>query len=319
MHYIGVDIGGMTIKVGLIDENGAILCKSAFETRVGDSPESVIDQLAVCIQRIIHSMKVHPDLLGGIGLGIPGSILNGEVLHSNNLHWDHIPIVDILSKKLSFDADKIFAENDANVAVLGEVYFGCCRDRQHAVLITLGTGIGTGIISNGQLLVGNGACGAEGGHMVIVPNGNPCTCGRKGCWEAYASATALERMTREAIEHYPDSGLANESLKEGKVSGKTAFNAYRAGDKVARRVVKQYIKNVGIGLVNLANILRPEVIAIGGGISKEGEWFCRALQDMMDEEAYGGEANPRVIIKQAVLGNDAGIIGAGAFAMYSSN
>ena len=318
MIYIGVDVGGMSIKVGFVGEDGSISRKDTFVTRTDVTAEEVIRQLAEFIDNMLKKAKLIKDEVMGIGLGIPGSVFKGVVKHANNLHWDNVPVVKLLSRYLDYPEDLIYAENDANVAALGEMYFGCCQDVQNAVLVTLGTGVGTGIINDGVLLVGNGACGAEGGHMVISQNGLPCTCGRKGCWEVYASATALIRMTTEAVEAYPDSLLAEVAREEGKVSGITAFNAYEKGCKYARRIVKTYLRNVAIGIINLGNILRPEVIVIGGGISNQGEWFCRAIQELVDAEAYGGEVNPRILIKTATLGNDAGIIGAAALALHNN-
>ena len=318
MIYIGVDVGGMSIKVGFVGEDGSISRKDSFVTRVGVPAEDVIKQLADFIEGMLKKSHLTKDEVMGIGLGIPGSVFRGVVKHANNLHWDNVPVVKLLSEYLGFHDDLIYAENDANVAALGEMYFGCCQDVRNAVLVTLGTGVGTGIINDGNLLVGNGACGAEGGHMVISQNGLPCTCGRKGCWEVYASATALIRMAREAVEAYPDSVIAEVAAANGGVSGRTAFEAYRKGCKYARRVVKTYLRNVSIGIINLGNILRPEVIVIGGGISNQGEWFCRAIQEQVDAEAYGGEVNPRIIIKTATLGNDAGIIGAAALALHNN-
>lgn len=317
MYYVGVDIGGMSIKVGIVDENGTIYNKKSFVTRLDVEPNQVMKELADFIIERVKEIKLSLKDIQGIGLGIPGTILNDTIRYSNNLNWNMVPACDYLADFLNYPRNKVFAENDANCAALGEVYCGVCKNQKHVVLITLGTGVGTGIITDGKLLVGNGACGGEGGHMVIHPNGALCTCGRKGCFESHASATALMRNTTDGIKANPNSLLAKIAEQEGKVSGLTVFNAYKQGDKVAKRIVNRYIKDIALGATNLANIFRPEAIVIGGGVSNQGEWFINAIQDLVDKEVYGGiSVNPRVKVVKASLGNDAGIIGAAALAIY---
>lgn len=318
MYYIGVDIGGMSIKVGLVEEGGKLIAKGSFVTRMDQTAESVINSLGEYILAILRDYKLDlkKDIVG-IGIGIPGTIHKNIVVYSNNLDWHTVPIVSILSENLKYPIDRIFSGNDANVAILGEKYCGVCKGVDDCIIITLGTGVGTGIVSGGQLIEGNGSCGAEGGHMVINPNGVKCTCGRKGCFEVYSSATALIRMTKEAIQKHPDSQLAKLAASDGGVTGKTLFIAMRNGDKVAKRLVDKYFGYIAIGITNIANILRPEIVVLGGGVSNEGEWFINAIQKLVDKEIYGAHINPKVIIKKASLGNDAGIIGAASLAMHN--
>lgn len=317
MYYVGIDVGGMSIKGGVVDEAGKIYNRACFTTELDISPEAVIEKMAAFILDIIKKTNITIDDIAGIGLGIPGTIDNNIVRFANNLNWHMVPIVDILADKLKYDKSKIYAENDANAAILGEIYCGVCKDKKNAIMITLGTGVGTGIVSDGRLIVGNGSCGAEGGHMVVNPNGELCTCGRKGCYEVYSSATALIRITKKAIEAHPESKLKTIAENYGKVSGRTAFDAFREGDSEGRRIVKDYINYVALGITNLSNLLRPEVVVIGGGISNEGEWFINAIQAEVDKGVYGGiTVNPRVMVVKASLGNDAGIVGAAALAIY---
>lgn len=316
-YYIGVDIGGMSIKVGVVEQSGKLAIKNTFETRIDQTAESVVRQLGDFILEQINLAGLSISEIAGIGVGIPGTVHENIVRYSNNLHWSMVPIVDILASQTGFPKEKIFAENDANVAILGEKYCGVCKDVEHCVMITLGTGVGTGIVSHGTLITGNGSCGAEGGHTVIDPKGARCTCGRRGCFETFASATALMRMTNDAITKNPDSDLATLAKEKG-VTGKTVFDAYKTGDKTARRIVKKYFSYITLGIVNIANLLRPEMVVLGGGVANEGEWFIKTIQKQVDKDVYGGSTvNPPVVIKKASLGNDAGIIGAASLVMYS--
>ena len=235
--------------------------------------------------------------------------MRGVIRYSNNIALENVPVVDELKKY--FDVP-IKINNDANCAALGEQVFGAGKGYNDVVFVTLGTGVGGGFIINGKLFEGRECAGAEPGHMVIVTDGEKCNCGRKGCWEAYASVSALIRQTKAAMETDPSSLMHEEAAKEGKVSGLTSFLAAKRGDKTAQKVVDTYIKYIGEGLVNLANIFRPDVILLGGAISKERERLTVPLQKMMDEQSFGAKFNPRVEVKIASLKNDAGILGAAA-------
>ena len=318
MYLIGIDVGGMSIKGGIVDsETGKILVQYAIPTTAKYTKEySISEDIAKVIDYILNEANMKIDDIVGIGIGQPGSIDSerGIIRYSNNIALENVPVVDELKKKYNLP---IYISNDANCAALGEYTFGAGRGYRDIVFITLGTGVGSGIIIDGKLFEGRSGAGAEAGHMVIVVNGNKCNCGRRGCWETYASATALIKQTAAAMElpENKDSLMHEIAKEEGKVSGKTAFVAAKKGDKGGKAVVDQYIQYIGEGLINMANIFRPDAILIGGGISKEKEYLTQPLQDMMDAVSYGGKFNPRVIVKTASLQNDAGILGAAALVM----
>jgi glucokinase len=317
MYIMGIDIGGMSVKGGIVDEkNGGIVCKASVETRAGENYSVIISDVAELIRRLLFNADLKISDIKGLGLGIPGTIdsKRGVIAYSNNINFIEVPIVAELHK--SFSGLPIFINNDANAAALGEVKFGSAREYSNVLFVTLGTGVGTGIIIDGKLFEGVGSAGAEGGHTVICVGGEPCSCGRRGCFEAYASATALIRQTKAAIEKNPDSLMVGIVEERGRVCGQTAFIAAKRGDKAAVSVVGKYIEYVGEGLVNLANIFRPEVILIGGGISNEGDALIIPLQKFMDENCYGMKnGNPRVLVKKASLTNDAGIFGAASLVL----
>ena len=318
MYLIGIDVGGMSIKGGIVDsDNGKILVQHAIPTTAKYTKDySISEDIAKVIDYILNEANMKIDDIVGIGIGQPGSIDSerGVIRYSNNIALENVPVVDELKKKFNLP---IYISNDANCAALGEYVFGAGRGYRDIVFITLGTGVGSGIIIDGKLFEGRSGAGAEAGHMVIVTNGNKCNCGRRGCWETYASATALIKQTAAAMElpENKDSLMHEIAKEEGKVSGKTAFVAAKKGDKGGQAVVDQYIKYIGEGLVNMANIFRPDAILIGGGISKEKEYLTKPLQEMMDTVTYGGKFNPRVIVKTASLQNDAGILGAAALVL----
>ena len=206
---------------------------------------------------------------------------------------------------------KVYIENDANAAAYGEYIAGAAKGARYAVVITLGTGIGGGIIIDGKIFSGFNYAGAELGHTVIQMDGRPCMCGRKGCWEKYASARALTEDTRIAMQSNPQNMMW--TLVGGdinKVDAKTAFDGMRAGDPLATQVVKDYVKYVACGLTNIINIFQPEIICIGGGVSKEGETLLAPVRALVDLEEYARNGDRRVTIKAAQLRNDAGVVGA---------
>lgn len=314
MYYIGVDVGGMSIKGGLVNKDGQILSRYTVPTQVYNKDYSISEDIRKVIEGTMKEDNVAIGDIIGIGIGQPGAIdsVKGVIRYSNNIALENVPVVDEL--KAYFNVP-IYINNDANCAALGEQVFGAGKGYNDVIFVTLGTGVGGGFILNGKLYEGRECAGAEPGHMVIVADGERCNCGRKGCWEAYASVSALIRQTKKAMEKDPDSLMHKEAEEEGKVSGKTAFIASKKGDKTAQEVVDQYIKYVGEGLINLANIFRPDVILIGGAISKEKERLTLPLQKMLDEQSFGAKFNPRVEVKIASLQNDAGILGAVALCL----
>lgn len=314
MRYIGVDIGGMSIKAGLTDEKGNILLKKSIVTRATESGENIVADIAALVKDVAAVGGLAVADIDGVGLGSPGSVDDaaGVIRYSCNINFRKTPVVELLREALGIDNVKI--SNDANCAALGETLFGAGRGAGNSVTVTLGTGVGTGIVVDGKLLTGNCSAGAEGGHVQLGLGGPLCGCGKRGHFEAYASTTALLRQTEDAMKKHPESAL-NTVAKERGFDGKTVFIAAKQGDKVAKRVLNRYIYYVGVGLVSFANVFYPEVFIIGGGISKEGDTLIVPLQKFVSENVYGAEYNPPIKVVAATLGNDAGIIGAAALAM----
>lgn len=314
MYYVGIDVGGMSLKAGVVDENGNVLHKKAVITEPEKDSMEIVADIENLVRDVVTESGLNLDEIEGIGMGFPGSVWDakGEIVYCCNINLVKIPIVKILKKSLGVDNIKI--SNDANCAALGETKFGAGKGATNSVLITLGTGLGTGIVVDGKLLTGNRSAGAEGGHMQINIGGPVCGCDKKGHYEAYASATALIRQTEDAMARHPESLLHEVAKVEG-VNGKTAFIAAKQGDKVANAVVKRYIKYIGMGLVNFANLFYPEIIIVGGGISKEGDVLVKPLQRYVSRNVYGSQYNPKIKVVAATLGNDAGIIGAATLAM----
>lgn len=309
MYYIGVDIGGMSLKAGVIDENGAIYFKTSRITEPKKPSEDIVSDICALIGATAAGFGVSLSEVCGIGIGIPGSVCDerGVVRYACNINLAGSPIAKLVSENTGVKNVRI--SNDANCAALAETLFGAGKGAKDTVMITLGTGVGTGIVTDGRLMKGHASAGAEGGHIQINMGGATCGCGKKGHYEAYASATALMNQTRAAIAKYPDSLLAEIAEKEG-ISGKTAFIAAKQGDKVGVKVVNRYLKYVAEGLVVFANIFAPEKIIIGGGISNEGETVIKPLQRYVSRNIYGARYNPKIRVVAATLKNDAGIIGA---------
>ena len=314
MYYIGIDVGGMSIKAGVVDENGNILRHKTIVTVPNKASDAIVEEIAVLIEDVAKAHGLTMADLDGIGLGFPGSVWDqkGEIVYCCNINLVKVPVVKILTARLGVKNIKI--SNDANCAALAETRFGAGRGAMNSVMITIGTGLGTGIIVDGKLLTGNRSAGAEGGHMQINFGGATCGCGKKGHYEAYASATALIEQTRQAMEKHPES-LLNEIAKFYGLNGKTVFSAAKQGDKVAIATLNKYIKYVGIGLVNFANLFYPEVIIVGGGVSRQGDVLVKPLQRYVSRNVYGSKYNPKIKVAAATLGNDAGIIGAACLAM----
>ena len=309
MLNIGIDLGGTNIVAAVVDENYAILGKSKTPTATPRSAEEIFDDIAKVCKEAMADANVTIADIASIGMGTPGTV-NGEgvIEFANNLGFDNVPAKQMLIDRLG--ELPVFIENDANCAALGEAYAGCGNGSKNFVAVTLGTGVGSGIIVDGKIVSGVNFAGGECGHMVIVVDGEPCTCGRKGCWEAYASATALIRQTKAAMEADPDSVMHELAAEEGKVSGRTAFDAMRKGDISGINVVNNYIKYVACGLINLVNALQPEIICVGGGICNEGETLMKPLRRYVQAERYSIHSKLQTKIMKAQLGNDAGVIGA---------
>lgn len=309
MYRIGVDLGGTNIAVGIVNEEGKIIAKKSVKTGSDRPFSEIMKDMADCILSLLKEQKMELDEILCVGIGTPGSVNNetGMLVYANNFkNGENFPMRELFLKYI----DKpVYLGNDANVAALGEVISGAAKGVKNAVMITLGTGVGGGIVINGEIYEGQYSAGAELGHILLVKDGVECSCGRKGCWEAYASATGLIRQTKHAMIDNPES-LMNEIATIENVSGRTAFDAMRKGDAAAKRVCDTYIEYIAAGMVDLMNVFRPEVFIIGGGICNEGDTLLKPIREYVNKYIYGGNRNPEQKIAIAELGNDAGIIGA---------
>ena len=312
-HYLGLDVGGTFVKGGIVDAKGNIKFKKSIPTYPEKGSDAVMADIISLAKSLIFDNGLDYSDIAAAGMGIPGSVYSeaGVVVDSYNICFFMVPVVEMFTKEIPLPT---VIDNDANAAALGEAVFANEEGYRHMVFITLGTGVGGGVIIDGKIYSGNKNVGAEVGHMSIMVDGRVCNCGNIGCWEQYASATALVADTTAKIAACPDSLLAKIAQKEGKVTAKTAFEARRQGDKAGAEVVDDYVKYVGTGLGNLANIFRPEAILIGGGVSHEGQYFIDMLQEYTTKCLYSAKA-AAVKVKRAKLLNDAGILGAAALAI----
>ncbi|MGX8702414.1 ROK family protein [Caproiciproducens sp.] len=312
MYYLGIDLGGTNIKVGVVGENSQIIATAKRKTAVPCPPEDMCEQLASTAMEALRNANLTLDDVPWVGIGTPGTVNTdtGVVEFSNNLYFNHFELRKFLEAKMN---KKVIVENDANAAAYGEYQAGALKGAKNAMAITLGTGVGSGILIDGKIYSGSNYGAGEMGHTVIVFQGRHCTCGRDGCWETYASATGLIRSTKEAMEKSADRGSPIWKLADGdlnKVDGRTAFDAMRAGDPIGKAVVDEYIEYLGCGLANCINAFQPDILCIGGGICNEGETLLKPLREYVDREAYSLSPQGQTKICRALLGNDAGIIGA---------
>jgi len=307
--YIGVDIGGTNIAVGLVDENGKIMHKGEVPTGAGRPFEEIMKDIADLINRVIEESDYKLEDVKAIGVGSPGlpDDEKGIIVFANNLNWHNVPVRAELSKY--FDLP-IRIENDGNTAGLAEAVAGACKGVDNSITLTLGTGIGAGIVINGKPYSGSHSIGAELGHMILQVDGIQCTCENKGCWERYASATALIREGKKAAQENPDS-LIYKSVEGDldKITAKTVIDAAKEGDPTALELFDKYIYYLAMGIITIINSFDPAIIAIGGGVAKAGDFLMDALKKKVEEHIFYKDA-PYAKITRAELGNDAGIIGA---------
>jgi glucokinase len=309
-YNIGIDLGGTNIVAGLVDESGHILAKAACPTRATRPAAAVIEDIVALAQQVVDQSPGSMRDVNSIGVGVPGIVNKATSLveFACNLNWNDIPLKDAL---FSAFYRPVFLENDANAAAFGEYTAGVATDCDTFVMVTLGTGIGGGMIADGKIFDGFNFAGMEVGHMVIAKGGRPCSCGRKGCFERYASATGLIMTTKEYMAQYPSSILWE--LAQGdpeNVNGKMPFDAMQQGDLPAQKAIDAYIEDLACGVTNVINIFQPEILAIGGGIAGQGESLLSPLRKIVAQEAYSKDSPQQTKIVAAVLGNDAGIIGA---------
>lgn len=304
-YYIGIDLGGTNIVAGVVDEQYNILAKASTKTNCPRPDREIARDMAKMAIQAVENAKLTMDQIEWIGIGTPGiaNSRDGIIEYSNNLGFVNTPMV----KYIQEDIDKpVFVENDANAAAYGEFVAGAAKGANNAVCITLGTGVGGGIIIDGKIYAGSNFAGAEIGHTVISVDGPQCTCGRKGCFEVYSSATGLVRMTKEALAAHPESAMKDEE----RISARTAFNYMRAGDATAKQVVDDYIKYLAAGITNTINIFQPDILCIGGGVCNEGDPLLVPMKEIVKREVYTRDSAKNTEIVIAKLGNDAGIIGA---------
>ena len=314
MYTIGIDLGGTNIVASVVDDDYNIIGTSKTPTNSPRSADEIFDDIADVCEEAVKAAGLTMEDIDSVGMGTPGTVnQDGIIEFANNLAFNNVPARTMLAKRINKPEEKVFIENDANCAALRQLpllELSCGNGAKDFVAVTLGTGVGSGVIIGGKIVNGVNYAGGECGHMVIVVDGEQCSCGRKGCWEAYASATALIRQTKKAMEEYPDSLMHKLAKEEGKVSGRTAFDAMRLGDIAGIKVVDDYIKYVACGLINIVNALQPEIICIGGGICNEGETLMKPLRRFVQSERYSIHSKIQTKIVKAELGNDAGVIGA---------
>lgn len=308
-YYIGIDLGGTNIKAGVVDEQFNIVSKASCKTNLPRPAEEICRDMAEIALRAVELAGLTLNEIESVGIGTPGiaNSATGIIEYSNNLGFDNFPVVKLMKTHIP---KPCYVENDANAAAYGEFVAGAAKGANDAVCITLGTGVGGGIIINGKIYSGFNFAGAEIGHTVIDPDGPLCTCGRKGCFEVFSSATGLVRMTKEAMEYNRGSLLWKASENEGKVSARTAFNAMRMGDTAAKAVVDKYIKYLACGITNTINIFQPDILCIGGGVCNEGDPLLLPLKELVAKEVYTRNSPKNTEIVIAQLGERRRIIGA---------
>lgn len=319
MYYLGIDLGGTNIAVGIVDDEHKIIRKGSVPTKAKREPEAIVADMAALCSSLLAEEGLDLSEIAYVGIAAPGSALpeEGIIEYANNLPFRHFEIAKILKKFLP--VERVLVENDANAAAYGEAIAGAAKGARYSVMVTLGTGVGGGIVLDNRVYSGFNYAGAELGHMVIEHNGLPCTCGRRGCFEAYSSATGLIHMTKEKLAETHDTlmwKLIGGDLS--KVSGKTAYAAMRQGDKAAKEVTDRYVSYLACGITNIINIFQPDVLCIGGGVCHEGEPLLTPLLALIREQVYNRDAPEETKTKVclAELGNDAGIIGAAALGNY---
>ncbi len=315
MYTIGIDLGGTGIKAGLCDANLNILDKDSCPTLSHRSGEEIVADMAGLAKNLIERNNLTLNDIEYIGIATPG-IANsrlGMVEYANNLPFKNFPLAEVFKKYLP--VSRIYLANDANAAALGEALVGAARGSKNSIMVTLGTGVGGGIILDGKIFSGGlNDAGGELGHTVIMAGGRQCSCGRRGCWEAYCSASALTDITKAKMRELKLKGIHSLLFdcadREGKVSARTAFNAKYRGDAHGEAIVNEYINNLAVGITNLINTFQPEIICIGGGVSGEKEKLIEPLSIIVSSEQYTRANEKKTQIKVASLGNNAGIVGA---------
>ena len=305
MSYLGIDLGGTNIKGGVVDADGAILREASRPTHTERGADAVADGIAALVRELELGER-----FDGVGLGCPGTVDDeaGEVVCAFNLGLLHYDLRGALLTRTGYD---VRLGNDANLAALAEAAVGAGRGAHSTVVVTLGTGVGCGVVLEGRLLTGYTGAASELGHMVVAEGGEPCACGRRGCFEAYCSAAALIRQTRAAMDARPESVMHAVARENGAVDGRTAFAAAARGDAAAEAVVRTYVRYLAAGVTNIVNIFFPEVIAFSGGVANQGEALLAPLREEVRRQEFGGRYVQRhARLVSCTLGYQAGVIGA---------
>ncbi len=311
---IGIDLGGTFIKAAIVDSRGRVLARMKRPTEAAMGKERVVDN----VFSIVRALKAVSFSLGGIsalGMGIPGVIdfRRGVISTSPNLPgWENIPIRKMLSRRVGMP---LYLENDANAAALGEKWMGAAKDVQDFCFITLGTGVGGGLVLDGKIWHGADGMAGEVGHMTIDPDGPRCRCGNRGCLEMYASAKALQRMIRQALSSGKRSRFFGQ-IRDKEISGDVIHRAAKGGDRVSREAFARMGSALGIGIASLVNLLNLEKVVFGGGLSAAWKFFSPALRGEVKSRAFAAPAR-RVRIVRAAAGEDAGVLGAAYIAWQS--
>lgn len=305
---LGIDIGGTAIKIGLVTEEGEIQHKWEIPTNTEDKGAYIAKEIWDSVQEKIKELSISEDTLLGIGMGAPGfiNVDEGIVYQAVNIGWKNLNLANAFKEWTDLP---VYVANDANVAALGENWKGAGDQAQNLIAITVGTGVGGGFIANGSLINGENGTGGEIGHVTVDPDGHLCNCGKKGCLETITSATGIVRQAEEVIEENPESSLAKHAKEHGEITAKDIFDLAKQGDALAEKIVEHTSDVLGLAIANVANILNPKKVLIGGGVSKAGDYFIDKI-----DQAFQKYALPRIRkaceIKEANLGNDAGMIGA---------
>ena len=313
-YYVGIDLGGTNIKAGVVDSEGKLLNKLSIKTHAERSMEEIIHDMGTLAKDAIADAGLEVADVEAIGIGSPGTPDNKEglLVYSSNLPFNNAPMRKLIREVIDLP---VYIDNDANCAAMAEAVAGAAKGTKDSVTITLGTGVGAGVIVNGRIYSGFNQAGSEFGHTVLVSGGIQCKCGRKGCFEQYASATALARMTEEAAKANPDSVMNRLIEETGHSNAKIAFVAQREGDKVAEEVIDKYTDYLADGLANAINTFMPEVLVVGGGVCNEGDPLLIPMREKTMSRPYFGPGVPKTEVRLAQMGNDAGIVGAAMMGM----
>ena len=302
-YCFGIDVGGTTVKCGLFEENGSLIDKWEIQTRTENGGENVLPDIAATVMSKMAVKKIAREDVIGVGVGIPGPVMRGVVPVAVNLHWGEKNVEYELGNLLDM---KVRAGNDANVAALGEQWKGGGEGKDSVIMVTLGTGVGGGIIVDGKIVEGAHGAGGEIGHIHVEDSiTDPCGCGNCGCLEQVASATGIVRLAKEELAKNP---VLPTALRDSEITSKAVFDAYKDGDAMASTIVNRFAKYLGTGIATIAAVTDPEVIVIGGGVSKAGECLTDIVGNYFRARAFSACRHTMIVL--AKLGNDAGIYGA---------